>query len=406
MKLIYLSNARLPTERAHGYQIMKMCEAFSGLGIEVTLTHPFRVQPPRMTNAGDVFSYYGVRPIFRLKKLPSLDFRRLRFRRSQRLWFLIQAISNALANFLFSIRRWRDTDTIFYTRDKFIQSLLLLFRPLISGKLVFELHKQSRVIDNRIIGYLYTQLDLIAVLTRQQHRFLLRRRIPEGRILVAPDAVDLGKFDIVDTKQEYRARLHLPADRKIIGYLGRFQTMDQEKGIPALVEAMQYIQRRIPDNTPLLVCVGGPLDRVPYYLEIADKFAVRESNLRFIDRVPNADVPMWIKSFDVATLPFPHTSHYAYHMSPMKLFEYMASKVPIVASDLPSLKEVLTHEGNAWLVDSESPEALAEGIEKILLDERLSSRLAAQAFRDVKQYTWDLRAVKIIDKLAFSSVSA
>lgn len=40
MRLLYLANARLPTEKAHGYQICKMCEAFARTGAEITLMYP------------------------------------------------------------------------------------------------------------------------------------------------------------------------------------------------------------------------------------------------------------------------------------------------------------------------------------------------------------------------------
>ena len=73
----------------------------------------------------------------------------------------------------------------------------------------------------------------------------------------------------------------------------------------------------------------------------------------------------------------------------------MASKRPIVASDLPSLREIL-HEKNAVLVKPDSPADLAAGLKKVLDDPLGSQVLAEQAFQDVKQYTWQNRAKMIL----------
>ena len=84
------------------------------------------------------------------------------------------------------------------------------------------------------------------------------------------------------------------------------------------------------------------------------------------------------------------------HTSPLKLFEYMAAGRPIVASDLPSLREVLRHGDNAWLVQPDDPAALAQGIQHLLAEPALAARLAAQAQEEVQAYTWEQRAERIL----------
>ena len=80
----------------------------------------------------------------------------------------------------------------------------------------------------------------------------------------------------------------------------------------------------------------------------------------------------------------------------MKFFEYMASGSPIVASDLPSIREAL-NESNSILVEPNNPEALTDGIERVLKDQDLSSRISRQAFLDVQDYTWRKRAKQVIN---------
>jgi len=86
-----------------------------------------------------------------------------------------------------------------------------------------------------------------------------------------------------------------------------------------------------------------------------------------------------------------------YFTSPLKLFDYMAAGVPIVASDLPALREVLTDEENALLVPPGEPDGLARAIERLLGDPALADCLRGRAFADVAAYTWDRRAERIIE---------
>src|SRR5574343_570990 len=86
MKLLYISNQRLPTEKAYGLQICKMCEAFADLGIELELLVPTR----RNSITKDLFEYYGIRRNFKTKIIPSLDF----------YWF------GVLDRISFSIKQW------------------------------------------------------------------------------------------------------------------------------------------------------------------------------------------------------------------------------------------------------------------------------------------------------------
>ena len=71
MKIIYFANARIPTEKAHGLQIIKMAESFAGAGIELELVLPTRIND-EFKNA-DLFSHYQVKNNFTVKKIKSPD---------------------------------------------------------------------------------------------------------------------------------------------------------------------------------------------------------------------------------------------------------------------------------------------------------------------------------------------
>ncbi|MDD2935317.1 MAG: glycosyltransferase family 4 protein, partial [Candidatus Pacebacteria bacterium] len=88
----------------------------------------------------------------------------------------------------------------------------------------------------------------------------------------------------------------------------------------------------------------------------------------------------------------------SFYTSPLKVFAHMSSGVPIVASDLPALKEVL-NKNNSILVEPDSSESLAEGIKKVLEDKNLAENISRQALLDVAKYTWQKRAKAILNHI-------
>lgn len=398
MRLIYLFNVRLPTEKAHAYQALKMCEAFASSGVDVTLYHAFRVQPAQMRNVTDVFAFYHIRNDFSIHTLPSFDLLWLAKGRCTTLAYRLQAITFSLAVLIKSVSAWGDPGTVFYSRDPFSSTLLLCCRPFVRAKLVFEAHRFIGQSRTWLLSLFRDRLDLLIVITQQLKRLYTEAGVPAEKIVVAPDAVDLGQFRISDGRQECRRRLGLPLDRPIVGYVGRFRTMGMEKGIPELVEAIKYLLHTCAPP-PLLLCVGGPMECVPSYEALARQHGIPLAHLRFVDRVPNSQVPYWMRACDVCTIPWPWTEFSAYYTSPLKLFEYMAVGAPIVASDLPSLREVLRHKENAILVAPGDPVSLAKGIHSVLKDQELAARIAGQGAVDVVQYTWEKRARRILSRI-------
>ena len=73
MRLLYLANVRLPTEKAHGLQIVQNCEAFAEAGADVTLWTARRVNTAELRGIDDVWTHYGVKRNFELRRLPCLD---------------------------------------------------------------------------------------------------------------------------------------------------------------------------------------------------------------------------------------------------------------------------------------------------------------------------------------------
>lgn len=216
---------------------------------------------------------------------------------------------------------------------------------------------------------------------------------------VLPNGVDLSLFEGLPGKEECRRRLGLPMSRPIVGYVGRFQTLGEEKGIPDLVRAMAHLPS-FNGRDPLLLCVGGPMHAVPGYLDLARRHGIPIHRLQFVDRVPASQVPYWIRACDVATVPLPWTQSYAYSSCSMKVFEYMAAQVPIVATRLPAIEEVLRHGQTAWLAEPGNARSLGVGIARLLGDPGMAGRMTQRSHQEIFQHTWERRAGSILRSLA------
>lgn len=368
MKIIYIANLRLPTEKAHGIQVMKMCESFAQQGNELELVIPRRINPIK----DDPFNYYGVARVFKIRKIPCLDLIPLdKYLGHLGLW--VESVSFNLFTIPYIFLKKSD---IIYTRDKFF-----LFLSLLLKNLIFENHTFPR----RYFLYhlFFKKLMGIVVITQKLKDLLIEQGISPEKVLVAPDGVDLEEFDIKETKEQCRQRLNLPQNKKIILYTGHLY---QWKGAQTLAEASSYL----PEDADIYF-VGGTAQDIK-------EFETQNSKLKIkiIGHRPHAEIPYWLKAADVLVLPNSGKEDISkFWTSPIKMFEYMASGKPIISSDLPSIREILD-EKNAVLVEPDNSGALASSIEKVLQSPDLSGRISAQALRDVQKYSWSNRAKNIL----------
>jgi glycosyltransferase involved in cell wall biosynthesis len=394
-RVIYLSKARLPTEKAHGFQIMKMCEGMAALGHDVELLHPWRRQSDSALAETDAFSYYGVSPTFRVRTLanwdvirlerhvPGLPFRAL-FKAHEFAWARVAARRAAAAN-----------PDLVYTRDAWSAYWSARF----ARACAFEAHLPPTGARARAVRRFSRRPSTRAVFALTNHTagHLEAAGVPRQKLQVLPHAVDVAAFANAPQKGEARQLLGLPPQRPIIGYIGRFHTMGKEKGVLDLIRAMAAVELRQID--PLLLCVGGPMDPVSGYMDFATSIGVPGSAIRFADRVPNPDVPTWLAALDVAVIPYPAAERYP-AASPLKLLEYMAAGLPIVATDLPALQEVIDDGENGLLVPPGDPESLARALTRLLEDPATARTLGDRARRHAARHTWRQRAEHALTTLS------
>jgi glycosyltransferase involved in cell wall biosynthesis len=201
-----------------------------------------------------------------------------------------------------------------------------------------------------------------------------------GRIWVEHDGADVGVSPPDRATARAGLRLAEPGGPVVV-YTGR---ANAGKGIGVLLEAAHHLGR----INAQVVVVGKVYD---------EQFRVdAPPNVTFTGFVSPSQIPTYLAAADVLVMPTTDDLRSSAYTSPLKLFEYMAACRPIVASDLPVLREVLRDGSNALVYPSKDPAGLAAAVQRLWREPALSTALAERAWQDVQHYSWENRARRIL----------
>jgi glycosyltransferase involved in cell wall biosynthesis len=382
LRILYLADIRFPLERANGIQSVETCHALAARGHDVVL----RVRRDTSRPARDPLGFYQLPPIpsLHLEYAPSLD----------------GAIPTRMAYVATALGRGtlRGRADVIFTRDLGVASALLRIPRALRPPVVYESHGFAPSVTTALPALLSEASapspSKIARLGRRERRVWrradgyvtityalcreLERRFGSRQVSVIPDGVRLSP-----------ARTFAPPVRHsppVVGYAGHLYPW---KGVDLLVSALAML----PGVHGLIV---GGHDREPDLARLRRQAETAHigDRVRFTGFVSPGDVQRYLSEADVLVLPNPETEISRSYSSPLKLFEYLAAGRPIVASNLPAFREVLSAE-EAVLVQPGSASAIAHAVERILNSDALAMRLARNAFDAAAQYSWDARAERL-----------
>jgi len=231
-------------------------------------------------------------------------------------------------------------------------------------------------------NYVWRRADRVLPVTEVLAGHVRRAGVPDSRISVVPNGIDLAEFPAGPAERQADA----DAPALVLGFVGFVRDWH---GLDAVVRAMASVSaaRRL-----MLQVVGeGParpgLERLAAELGIADR-------VRFTGLAKREEVPGHVFAFDIALQPA--SVPYA---SPLKVFEYMAAGRAIVAPDQPNLREVLRDGETALLFDPARPDAMWDAVLRLVEDPKLRRRLGAAARADVlaRDLTWAGNARRVVE---------
>jgi glycosyltransferase involved in cell wall biosynthesis len=363
MRTVFISASKIPSDTANSIQVMKVCQSFKQLGHEVTLLVPG--PQPASASPENLRQHYGLQADIDIHWLPV---------RSRR-FFPWMAVSVA--------RRLRPD--------------LLYAWPLQSGVLALVAGLPTMLELHDFPGGTFGPVWLrLFMLLPGRKRLLpiteaLRKalHLHPGISQVAPDGVDLERYDKLPDPAAARKQLGLPAALTVLctGHLydGRG------------VKLFNSLAKAFPDTS--FIWVGGRPAEVERCRQAAAADELK--NILFTGFVPNLHIPLYQAAADVLLMPYHKTiatssgGDTSLVCSPMKMFEYMAAGRAILSSDLLVLREVLD-ESTAAFCPPEDAGAWQAALQRLLEDAPLRQRLGRKAHQAVKSYSWIERSRRVL----------
>jgi glycosyltransferase involved in cell wall biosynthesis len=371
MKLLYVTNTRIPSKKANSYQSLQMadnfCRYISNFEFLVA-DRKFNYEFDDIDNI-NIFQFYKLKNKFLIKKISCIDSEFLHDI-NQNLWFYIHSFTFAI-NLISYIRK--KNEYYIFIRDEVSFKLLSFFKKLgiIKNKIFFESHRYNE----NLIPYINNIEGLIVINSYLKKLYSKKTSVP---ILVAHDGVNLDEFKNI-TFYEFKKK-----EEYNILYAGN---LFEWKGVYTLVDSLEFL-----DNVNLYI-VGGSDDVFRKFKEYCEKKSYKDK-INLVGFIERKKLVNYINKADVLVLPNSKKDKMSFYTSPLKLFEYMASRRPIIASNLPSLMEILEDKKNSILFEADNERDLAEKINYCISNDM--TYIVDNAYKDVLNFTWEKRAYNII----------
>lgn len=374
MRIACLSTSSVPSRTANSLQLLKVCQSFVALGHDVKLWLPGSM--PNVT-WDELAQRYGIQHRFPIQWIST----RPQLRRYD---YGVKAAWRA--------RRWRPD--LYYCWS--YQAAAVTSK--LGWPTALEVHdRQTGRFGPRLFSLFVNGPGAVRVLptTRALLRWLEQHydvslAPPLG--IVSPNGVDLDRYKDLPNAEDARSSLGLP-QRFTAVYTGHLY---QGRGVAMILELAKL------NRSSSFVVAGGEPPAVSTWRDKADSAGL--DNVLFLGFIPNQDLPLVQAAADVFLMPHElrvidsSGSNIAPFTNPMKAYEYMAVGKPILASELPIIREMLNDE-IAILIEPEDIDAWDQAFKRVQQDESLQTRMGDAAREHVTQFTWQARSERILKGL-------
>lgn len=374
----YVHQDPVPAATPSALQLLQMLDGFGRAGAATTLIAPRSGQTPAELLGHTLSPNVKFDAVPELRKRWYFPFatyklvhqalrRRIAFHQPPRLYVRNLKLAESL------LRAFPEIPLFFETHELFATSFAESHRDLAST----EARRKLQALERREV-FVYGRAAGIVALTGALAEDLRERYHVATPMLVAHDAVDEAVLDQPVPSVDDGEPIWL--------YLG---SLHPWKGVDTLVEALPYCRRGT------LWIAGGNSVGIARLEARAAALSVSH-RLRCLGAVPPAQRFSVIARATACLLPSTATQIGSRYTSPLKLFEYLALGKPVVAADLPALREVIAAGENALLVPVGDAPAIATALDHLAADLELARRMGAANRQLATRHTWTVRATRII----------
>lgn len=369
MKIAYVSTSKLPSRTANSIHVMNACDALCRLGYSVDL-YGF-IGNEELNDGLDLFGYYGIKSDFGVVLSPPTR------NYNQKIRWYCQLVGVL----------WKKTYDLYYTRD-LGAAAMFAFAGL---PVIFESHKPvSGLLQLFLFKRIQTQpsLKAIVVISKALLQIMDKRGqvLDHSRFVVEHDGVTLEKFSDIAERELRRSVM-------TVGYFGHLYA---GRGI----EVILSLAKRL-DNLEFYV-IGGEERDILRIRSLIESEGI--NNVRLLGHLSNADLPTHLQNIDILLMPYQEETSVANvgntsaFMSPLKMFEYLATGIPFVASEFDVLKEVLTDKENCLMVPPTDIQSWEIAVRSLVEDKELYAALSKTQKNTAQYYQWTERFKRILRK--------
>jgi len=315
-KIFLLVYGRFPTEKAYGIHAVNQAKSFSDLGYEVTLCYPATNNVMTIDKTPE--DYYEKKFNFHVNNVEFQDITSSKY---------FKYLPDILKKILWLIRSYQWSKLL---KKDIVNGIVWATNPISlyphrkSNNIIFEQHGQAKYIQ-RLFIYLLRKHNSIFVGTTK-YSYINLKKINKKSILL-PNAVDTDLFKPKNTSV---------SSNLVVGYAGMLETYDVDKGVFKSVKAILSLLEEINFN---IAIIGGPENKLHEIRKLVAKSQYK-NNFTFKDRMSQSKLADEISNFDIGLVPYPKNTHMNKFASPLKIFEYLASGVVCLASDLESHTDI------------------------------------------------------------------
>ena len=373
-KVIYISSSIFPGVEANAIHTRHMCAAYSTLSTEVYLfcgidfrkrraaREDFLLDVPLHIRSIYLFGRRGKEPLIALLALVSV---------------LVSG-------------HWRSKEAVFHSRNLIAAFLL---RPFLGKQLVYEAHTIERRLRGKLQQSIFKDRNVKKVFISQKMLEIASKRITiHGEYKVLHDAAPEYPAPVTKGRDRNKGPSTTGSleDDFVVGYIG---SLHPGRGVEHIIQ----IAKRLPKMA--FHIYGG----TPVQIEALLKNNIPD-NMRLFGYLAHHKVRATMADFDCLLMPYQETvstgvagEDTSRWMSPLKMFEYMSTGLPIISSDMPVLREVLSDNINAILCNSKDVTSWADAILSVRQDPSLARQIGERAFRDYRdKFTWNIRAKNVL----------
>lgn len=374
-KFYYVFNGRFPSEKAHSLYAAKVCESLADLGLDVILVVPKRF----VATSLNYQEYFHIKKNFTVQYLPTIDLYSIKF--FTKFAFIVNYLCFTVATAGYFLFKNKKRHLILSNESG--PSLVL---SLLGNQVVYEMHDYPGRIK-WIFKFLFKFVDKILTQNEWKKLQLVEQyQVESTKIIVEPNAVDLSDFKDV-TKSQARHRLNIPENSYVVLYTGH---LFDWKGAEILAEAAKSLA-----DTYQVYFVGGSNADITKFKQ---KYAAVK-NIQVLGHKPHQEIPFYLAAADCLILPNTGKKDISkYYTSPMKLFEYLASGRPIIASDLPSIRAIVTDE-QVKFFEADNQTELVKAINYVYQNYSTIECKAKLNKEYVLNFTWSKRSQRILSKI-------